>query len=103
LETGPQCCQSTFYPTFSQDTERVARFQREARVLASVNHSNIAAIHGLEETDSQCKNNTRLLHNTLFERRVIPSVKTFRKIIVRVMSGGITIDQDVPPSPDFAF
>src|SRR5215510_1958064 len=34
---------------FSDDTERVARFQREARVLASLNHSNIAAIHGVEE------------------------------------------------------
>src|SRR5215510_8051865 len=34
---------------FSHDGERVARFQREARVLASLNHSNIAAIHGLEE------------------------------------------------------
>jgi eukaryotic-like serine/threonine-protein kinase len=34
---------------FSHDSERVARFEREARVLASLNHSNIAAIHGLEE------------------------------------------------------
>src|SRR5262244_423099 len=33
---------------FSDDSERVARFEREARVLASLNHSNIAAIHGLE-------------------------------------------------------
>jgi serine/threonine protein kinase len=29
---------------FSHDSERVARFEREARVLASLNHSNIAAI-----------------------------------------------------------
>src|SRR5215831_17360548 len=38
---------------FSHDTERVARFKREARVLASLNHSNIAAIHGLEEIDNR--------------------------------------------------
>jgi serine/threonine protein kinase len=36
---------------FAQDTDRVARFQREAKLLASLNHPNIAAIHGLEESD----------------------------------------------------
>src|SRR5262249_44068923 len=38
---------------FSHDTDRVARFQREARVLASLNHSNIAAIYGVEQIDSR--------------------------------------------------
>ena len=36
---------------FSADPERLARFQREAEVLASLNHPNIAAIHGLEEAE----------------------------------------------------
>jgi eukaryotic-like serine/threonine-protein kinase len=32
------------------DAERLARFQREAEILASLNHSNIAAIYGLERS-----------------------------------------------------
>lgn len=36
---------------FARDTDRVARFQREAKLLASLNHPNIAAIHGLEESN----------------------------------------------------
>ncbi|HET7252026.1 MAG TPA: protein kinase [Gemmatimonadales bacterium] len=34
---------------FAQDPERLARFEREARLLASLSHPNIAGIHGLEE------------------------------------------------------
>ena len=36
---------------FAKDAERMARFSREAVVLASLNHPNIAAIYGLEEQD----------------------------------------------------
>ena len=36
-------------PTMTADADRCARFQREAEVLASLNHPGIAAIHGLEE------------------------------------------------------
>jgi serine/threonine-protein kinase len=35
--------------TFAQDADRMARFSREAQVLASLNHPNIAAIYGVEE------------------------------------------------------
>jgi Tol biopolymer transport system component len=39
----------TLPEAFAADPERLARFRREAQVLASLNHPNIAAIHGLEE------------------------------------------------------
>src|SRR5678815_3003212 len=35
----------------AQDPERLARFEREAKTLASLNHPNIAIIHGLENAD----------------------------------------------------
>jgi len=35
---------------YARDAERMARFQREAKVLASLNHPNIATIHGLEDS-----------------------------------------------------
>ncbi len=35
---------------FARDADRVARFQREAKLLASLNHPNIASIYGLEES-----------------------------------------------------
>lgn len=38
---------------FALDKERLARFGREARLLASLNHPNIATIHGLEKTEDQ--------------------------------------------------
>src|SRR5215831_12458513 len=47
---------------FSRDVDRVSRFQREAEVLASLNHPNIAQIYGLEES-----NNTRCIVMELVE------------------------------------
>ncbi len=38
-------------PEFASDSDRLARFQREAKLLASLNHPNIAAIYGFEQTE----------------------------------------------------
>src|ERR1700736_3039537 len=37
--------------SFTHDPERIARFRREAQVLAALNHPHIAAIYGLEEAN----------------------------------------------------
>jgi serine/threonine-protein kinase len=38
---------------FARDAERLSRFEREAKVLASLNHSNIAALYGMEEAEGR--------------------------------------------------
>jgi len=40
-------------PTFTADRERLARFEREARLLAALNHPNVGAIYGIEDLDGE--------------------------------------------------
>jgi serine/threonine protein kinase len=50
---------------YARDSDRLARFQREAQVLASLNHPNIASIYGIEESDSvRASDGTRRRTNT---------------------------------------
>src|SRR5262245_58987805 len=67
--------------SFATDPERLARFQREAEVLASLNHPNIAAIHGLEEADG-----TRALVMELVEGETLAG---------RIARGPIPIDEEL--------
>ena len=54
-------------PAVSQDPDRVARFAREAQVLAALNHPNIAAIYGLEEAAADDGTTARALILELVE------------------------------------
>ncbi len=47
---GRQVAIKVLPDAFAQDPERMARFEREAKALASLNHPNIAIIHGLEKS-----------------------------------------------------
>jgi eukaryotic-like serine/threonine-protein kinase len=42
-------------PEVAHDAERLARFRREAQILAALNHPNIAHIHGLEESEASSR------------------------------------------------
>src|SRR5215471_1400338 len=53
-------------PRLARDADYMARFEREAKVLASLNHPNIAIVHGLEES-----NGTRALVMELVEGRTL--------------------------------
>jgi eukaryotic-like serine/threonine-protein kinase len=51
VNLGRQVAIKVLPEAFAQDPERIARFEREAKTLASLNHPNIAIIHGLEKAD----------------------------------------------------
>jgi len=50
---GRQVAMKVLPESVASDGERLARFDREARTLAALNHPNIAAIYGLERSDGQ--------------------------------------------------
>lgn len=68
---------------FAQDAERMARFHREAQVLASLNHPNIAAIHGLEESGG-----VRALVMELIEGSTLAERLSGTQPLTRPASGG---------------
>ncbi len=49
---GRQVAIKVLPDAFAHDAERLARFEREAKTLASLNHPNIAIVHGLERSDA---------------------------------------------------
>jgi len=66
----------------SSDPERMARFEREARVLASLNHNNIATLHGFEK-----EGNTSFLVMELVEGETLAD---------RIERGAIPVDEALP-------
>src|SRR4051794_40035913 len=68
--------------TFATDPDRLARFHREAQVLASLNHPHIAAIHGFEDSGD-----THALVLELVEGETLAD---------RIARGPIPIDEALP-------
>jgi serine/threonine protein kinase/Tol biopolymer transport system component len=62
---------------FTADPERLARFEREARMLAALNHPNIAVIHGVEDSEGLRALVMELIEGeTLAERLAHPDVRS---------------------------
>src|SRR4051794_35462867 len=75
-------------PAVANDRDRLARFSREAQVLASLNHPNIAHIHGLEESAG-----TRALVMELVEGPTLAQ---------RIGIGPIPLDEALPIAKQIA-
>ena len=73
---------------FAADPDRLARFKREAQILASLNHPNIAAIYGIEEDDG-----TRALVLELVEGPTLAD---------RIAQGPIPLDEALPIAKQIA-
>ena len=73
---------------FAAAPDRLARFQREAQVLASLNHPNSAAIHGLEDSEG-----TKALVLELVEGPTLAD---------RIKQGPITADEALPIAKQIA-
>ncbi len=73
---------------FAADPERIARFQREAQILASLNHPNIAHVHGLEDADG-----TKALVMELVEGETLAD---------RIAHGAIPIGEALPIAKQIA-
>ena len=73
---------------FADDPDRLARFTREAQILASLNHPNIAAIHGIEESEG-----TRALVLELVEGPTLAD---------RIAKGPVPVDEALPIAKQIA-
>ena len=67
---------------FASDSERLARFQREAKMLAALNHPNIAAIYGFEQSSG--------IHALVMELVEGPTLAD------RIRTGAISVDESLP-------
>ena len=68
---------------FALDPDRMTRLQREALILASLNHPNIAIIHGLEESDGTLAPVLELIEGSTLAERISRSALMGENPMVR--------------------
>jgi serine/threonine-protein kinase len=75
---------------FANDTERLARFHREAQLLASLNHPHIAIIHGLEESNPSTRSGQAAMRALVMELVEGPTLAD------RIAEGAIPLEEATP-------
>ena len=73
---------------FAQDADRLARFEREARLLAALNHPGIGAIYGLEQAEGF--------------RFLVLELVPGEDLSVRIARGAVPLDEALPIARDIA-
>ncbi len=82
-------------PAVANDPDRLARFSREAQVLASLNHPNIAAIYGLEDAPSTGSGQADV-------RALVMELVEGPTLADRIAQGAIPIDDALPIAKQIA-
>ena len=92
-------------PSLAADHDRLARFQREAEVLASLNHPNIAAIYGLEESPSAVSGQagvTALVMELVEGDDLSQRIARLRAPDVSARQAGMPLDEALPIAKQIA-
>ncbi len=80
---------------FASDPDRLARFQREAQVLASLNHPNIAQIHGIEEGEPSSRQDVAQGFSPAVKALVLELVEG-PTLADRIAQGAMPIEDALP-------
>jgi hypothetical protein len=79
---------------FAADPERLARFEREAQVLAALNHPNIAHVYGLEKRERQDRHDTSAF--------IVMELVDGEELAQRIARGPMPLDEALPIATQIA-